>query len=324
MDTTKLTGLSDLNIKALEETLSDRITAVTATTLTLEGRALDIRQALNIAMSGMPDRRHHPYASLHAVTRKLDKLVAVATQEERVEQTIVKEEITSEQTTVDSQALFLVGMHYPNMFEERRDSNNRYNGYTCKVCGAIVTREARQEHYEIHKQDKANLATTQIKERFKMAAAKPKTKTPLEQGVPAAYLNEDGSKFTPGADATYKSDAFKTILYHEHGFTDIDLTTRRVDIDLADAKRIVSERGWNDLFVKSLKAAEAKVARAAAKAADKASKVKEKAASKKAKASKAKAAPADAPADVATGDDVTPDPKPTSRARTPRGRKIGS
>jgi hypothetical protein len=189
------------------------------------------------------------------------------------------------------------------------------------VCGEIVPRNQHESHHGAHKRDRANHVAAGFAARKESSdMAKAKVVTPKEQGVPAEYLNEDGTKFTPGADATFKSDAFKTILYHEHGFTDIDLSTRRVDIALEDAKRIVSERGWNDLFIKSLKSAEAKVARALAKAADKKAKVKDEVAAKRKAKAKTEATEV-APVDET---EAKPDPKPERKARSSRVRKVGS
>src|SRR5690349_647274 len=113
----------------------------------------------------------------------------------------VKGAALSEQQTgvVDPQALFLVGMHFPNMFEEQRDENNRPVGFRCKVCDLTGIQHAdRQEHHERHKVDRANYATEQIRARKENNdMAKTKAPTPAEQGVPAVYLNADGTKFIP-------------------------------------------------------------------------------------------------------------------------------
>lgn len=216
-------------------------------------------------------------------------------------------------TAINPNALFLVGMHYPNMFEERRDEHNRPAGYRCKVCDETVGFAERKEHHERHKADRAHYATEQIRARKEQDMTKEKTPTPREQGIPDVYLNADGTKFIPGADATYKSDAFKTILYHEHGYTDIDLSTRRADLKLEDVKRIVSERGWNGLFIKTLKNRETQDARKLAKAAEKAGKVKDEVAAKR----EQKGDIRDKSSTVAK-----PDPKPARRQRA--RRKVGA
>lgn len=216
----------------------------------------------------------------------------------------------SEQQTIDPQALFLVGMHYPNMFEEQRDENNRPAGFRCKVCEETGIRHAdRQAHHERHKVDRAHYATEQIRARKENTmAAKPKTKTPLEQGIPVEYLNADGTKFLPGSDATLKSDAVNTILVEEHSYKR-DLSKRRVALTLQQAKEILAVRDWNAWLIKALKSEETKAAREKAKAETTKAKVKDEVAAKRA-------------AKTETTDDVKPDPKPEPKPR--RGRRVGA
>jgi len=73
---TKLVGLSDLNVRAIEETIPEFVVRTTATTAVLVGSADYLLRVLQGLMAAMPDRRHHPYASLHAVARKLKRQVA--------------------------------------------------------------------------------------------------------------------------------------------------------------------------------------------------------------------------------------------------------
>ena len=75
----KLTGLSRLNIAAIEGIYHDvPLVRSGKTFVELPESAIEARRRVGLAMSTMPDRRHHPYASLHAVMRKLD---ALATEE---------------------------------------------------------------------------------------------------------------------------------------------------------------------------------------------------------------------------------------------------
>lgn len=227
----------------------------------------------------------------------------------------------SEQQTgvVDPQALFLVGMHYPNMFEEQRDENNRPVGFRCKVCNlAGIQHSDRQEHHERHRVDRANYATEQIRARKENNdMAKTKAPTPAEQGVPAVYLNADGTKFIPGKDASLKRDLIAAIDGLEnpnalHTFTE------------QEAAKILAARDWNDWLVKSRKNREAKAAREKAKSEAKAAKVKDEVAAKRA-AKTAKTETAEPKGDIRDRSStvVKPDPKPERKPRT-GGRKVGA
>lgn len=130
--------------------------------------------------------------------------------------------------------------------------------------------------------------------------AKPKKPTPLEQGVPEIYLNEDGSKFRTGMDARLKSDLIESIV---GGITKDKPGNSLVVFDEKSAMAILEARDWTDFLVrkqallgeKAEKKAKAETARAEAAEA----KAKEKAA--KAEAAKAeKAAKAETAAEGKT------------------------
>lgn len=223
--------------------------------------------------------------------------------------------------TIHRGALFLVDMHVRNLYEEVFNADNRLVGHKCKVCDEQVLGADWESHRELHIQDRSHYATEQIRARRNDMASKTPKVTPLSQGVPAEYLNEDGTKFLPGYDAKYKSDAIKTILAEEHGKTDIDLATRLVQLDLQAAKEVLSARGWNGNVITALKASEAREARAAAKTATKSDDAKAKAKAKR-EAAKAKvqeaAAKLVADVDAEHTAEVTPDPKPERKPRKTR------
>lgn len=117
--------------------------------------------------------------------------------------------------------------------------------------------------------------------------------TPKQQGFPAVYLNEDGSKFfPPGADARAKSDLI-------HAFHGWDNPHAKHQFTQEEAAKLLAARGWNGHAIKAADARQAKLDREKAKAATRATAAKSKAASKKAKAS----------------DEVQPDPKPAAKPK---------
>lgn len=233
-------------------------------------------------------------------------------EEQQVQEFVEPEDTTG--LTIDTAALFLTELNYPNMFELRGTTDGRRLDPYCKVCGEIVERSRQEAHHAGHKRDRANHVSEQIRSRKEQSdMAKAKTVTPKEQGFPAVYLNEDGSKFIPGGDAQAKSDLVKTVLHGEHGYTDIDLSARRAEISLDQAKKLLAARGWNEWVLKALRSRESKAAKDKATSEAKAAKVKDEVAAKR----NAKAA-------AESNDDVKPDPKPEPKARARRSRKVGS
>ncbi len=71
MTTTKISGLTASNVRAIRETIPNVDT--TATTATFGTDALSARMLVEATMDRLPTRGH-PRASLHAVRRKLAKL----------------------------------------------------------------------------------------------------------------------------------------------------------------------------------------------------------------------------------------------------------
>lgn len=139
--------------------------------------------------------------------------------------------------------------------------------------------------------------------------AKAKSPTPKEQGVPAIYLNEDGTKFIPGRDASLKRDLIAAI-------DGLENPNALHAFDATEAAKILAARGWNEWLLKSRKNREAKAARTKAKAEAKAAKVKDEVAAKR--AAKTAATTAD------SSGEAKPDPKPERKPRQRRSRKVGS
>ena len=76
METTKVTRLSPLNVRALRESCADLLTADGSTTATFYGDAFAAAAALRLRIEKLGrehGRKRHPVASLHAVQRKLDE-----------------------------------------------------------------------------------------------------------------------------------------------------------------------------------------------------------------------------------------------------------
>lgn len=78
---TKVSGLTALNVRAIEETISERLVTTTATTATFHCTP---EQAVRLVQSTILqlDGRGHPKASLHAVQRKLAKQIVPMSSEE--------------------------------------------------------------------------------------------------------------------------------------------------------------------------------------------------------------------------------------------------
>jgi hypothetical protein len=71
---TKITGLTALNVRALRE--MDVKAELTATTATFDGRPVDALARLDaVRAQWRGSRRDHPFASTAAVRRKLERLI---------------------------------------------------------------------------------------------------------------------------------------------------------------------------------------------------------------------------------------------------------
>jgi hypothetical protein len=257
----------------------------------------------------LPGKRH-PKASLWAVQRRLRALMGEIEEEPTMDEVVdaVVDNAVVTGGNIDKAALFLTELTYPNMFELRGSADRRgqLDPY-CKVCGEIVERKSQEQHHGAHKRDRATYVTEQIRARKESSdMAKTAKITPKDQGVPAVYLNEDGTKFVPGRDASLKRDLIAAIDSLDnpkglHTFTE------------QEAAKILAARDWNDWLVKSRKGREAKATREAAASQKKAARVKKSTQEKKAAARTQK-----------DNCDVTPDPKPASKPRGARTRKVGS
>lgn len=328
---TKITGLSQMNVLALSEVFRKRVESgeitLGKTFAMFDMSASEAEGMVTAAILHLPGRRH-PKASLWAVQRRLHALTGEPVDEQLADDLEaadgvitgmlhndepLEQEVVYDKDNIDKAALFLTELNYPNMFELRGTSvRGKLESY-CKVCGEIVPRNQQERHHGAHKRDRATYATEQIRARKESSdMAKAKKITPKDQGVPAVYLNEDGSKFRPGADASLKRDLIAAIdsLENPNGLH---------TFEEGEAAKILAARDWNDWLIKSRKGREAKAAREAAAVQKKAEREKANAAAKKAKATKA--AKADAPADTT---EVKSDPKPTRKARGARTRKVGS
>lgn len=324
MAQTKITGLSRMNVLALNEVFRSRVESgeitLGKTFAMFDMAAWSAHELVTNAINHLPGKRH-PKASLWAIQRRLAALIR---EEDANYEAKVKEEATEETEPVetdvsvpirrdgkiDPAALFLVDLAPGNMFEERRSSTGMLSGYECKLCTELVPKAQHDSHHAAHRRDRSQYATEQIrarKERNDMAAKKT-TVTPKSQGIPAVYLNEDGSKFVPGKDASLKRDLIAAI-------DGLDNPNALHTFTEQEAAKILAARDWNDWLVKSRKGREAKAARAKAKAETRKAKVKDEVAAKR-----------EAKAETTTTDaavEVQPDPKPAPRQRG-RGRKVGS
>jgi hypothetical protein len=79
MTTTKITGLSPLNVRALRETVPADLglSELTATTATFSMDAASAHRLVATTISRLPGRGH-PRQSLHAVARKLQRAAQVS------------------------------------------------------------------------------------------------------------------------------------------------------------------------------------------------------------------------------------------------------
>lgn len=308
---TKLSGLTALNVRALSETLRPRIESgdlqLGKTIAVFHMDAAEAYELVSNTITRTPGRGH-PKQSLRAVQRKLAAQLHQTPLEQQVEQEEVEHQEQQDAGFVEPEdtsgraiyeaALFLTELTYPNMFELRGSSNY------CKVCGEEIPRSRQEAHHAGHKRDRANYVTEQIRTRRENAdMAKDKAPTPKEQGVPEIYLNADGTKFKPGADASLKRDLIAAI-------DRLDNPKALHTFDEQTAAKILAARNWNDWLVKSRKNRETQAARAAAKTEAKKAKVKDEVAAKR----------------TATGGttEVQPDPKPARKPRGSRVRKVGS
>ena len=84
MASTKITGLTALNVRAIRETIPpDLGVTTTATTATFSMDAADARMLVEATIDRLP-HRGHPRQSLHAVRRKLAKLAPEGYSRERM------------------------------------------------------------------------------------------------------------------------------------------------------------------------------------------------------------------------------------------------
>jgi hypothetical protein len=326
-EVTKLSGLTAFNVRALRETLRLQIESddlkLGKTIAVFNMDATAAYELISNTIARTPGRSH-PKASLYAVQRKLAAQLPKIGLEQQVE--AEEEAYQEEQTTgfvepedtrgreIDQAALFLCDMTYPNMFEARGVAGGTRSDTLdyCKVCGEQVPRGRQEAHHAGHKRDRSTMNTERIRARKESTdMAKAKTPTPQEQGVPAVYLNEDGSKFKPGSDASLKRDLIAAI-------DGLDNPKALHTFDEQTAAKILAARGWNDWLIKSRKNRESKAAREKAKSEAKAAKTKAQVAAKKT------AAKAEAPATSSDTTEVKPDPKPERKARTGGRRKVGA
>lgn len=324
-EVTKLSGLTALNVRALRETLRIQVESgdvkLGKTIAVFEMNAPAAHALVSDVITRTPGQAH-PKASLYAVQRKLAMQMPKIGLEQQVEAGeeayLAQQEtgfIEPEDTSgkqIDEAALFLCDMTYPNMFEARGIAGGTWSDTLdfCKVCGEQVPRSRQEAHHAGHKRDRSTMNTERIRARKESTdMAKAKTPTPQEQGVPTVYLNEDGTKFKPGADASLKRDLIAAI-------DGLDNPKALHTFDEQTAAKILAARGWNDWLIKSRKNRESKAAREKAKSEAKAAKTKAQVAAKK-------AAKTEAPATSDTTE-VTPDPKPERKARTGGRRKVGA
>lgn len=316
---TKITGLSRMNVMALDEVFRSRIQTGDITLgKTFAMFAMDATEAAELvqrAITHLPGRSH-PKASLWAVKRRLDALTHQPPLE--VADDIPPREVTEEERQahraatgeIDQAALFLADLHYPNMFELR--GSDEY----CKVCGDLVAKADQEPHHGAHRRDRSQYATEQIRARKEqnMAAKADKRNVPAMIAEAnnvtslAPYLREDGKAFRPGGDAQMKSDL--TYAFYGWDRKGDGKAPAKVDFTQEQAAQVLSIFAYNGLAIKSKEAREVKENRAKAKAADKATKAKQAAATKKSKAK-------------APTDEVKPDPKPERKTRA-RGGRLGS
>lgn len=188
----------------------------------------------------------------------------------------------------DQAALFLLDLHWPNLFEPRVDGTFR-----CKLCDDTVELQNRKSHHQYHID---NRPKPERKETTTMAAKKTQKVTAKEQGFPEEYLGEGGN-FKPGYDARAKTD----LIHAAEGWDNPDAL---YVFTPEDAAVLIAKRHWNSHRLKAREAREAKLARQSKREAEKAAAAKKQAAAKKATRR----------VEPKTGaNEVTPDPKPSGR-----------
>lgn len=335
---TRITKLTSLNVQALREVAREEVERgdliLTATTAEWpETEALAALRRLDAYMAGLPTKGH-PRASLHAVIRKLEKLVpsvlegqtALTDEEIALEDggivaglLLEEEETPTEYLSVQDvpdaddtpmkpvapEADFLLDQNWSNLFEPTTSKPGSFGPFRCKGCGDVIGARDRERHFNSHKENR-NMAKT---ENAKPAAA-PKKPTAKDQGVPAVYLGANGN-FKPGLDARLKSDLVAAILGIENKGALATFTKET-------AEKLIKARGWQGFVDTKQRVLEAKTAKADKAAADKAERVRIAAEAKAAKAGKADDAETQtiAEAAAADGDQVVPDPKPTAKPKT--------
>jgi hypothetical protein len=119
--TIKITGLSALNVQALRETMPG--VSVTATTATFHQPVEDALIAVETVIDCLPGRAH-PKASLHAVVRKLRRLLLNAPQPVPVEPTLAQKVIASVNTWGQAYSAMVHGedgididVEFPTMYQ---------------------------------------------------------------------------------------------------------------------------------------------------------------------------------------------------------------
>lgn len=188
----------------------------------------------------------------------------------------------------DPAALFLLDLHWPNLFEPQANGQFR-----CKLCDAVVALHHRKSHHQHHTD---NRPKPERKEATEMAAKKTQKITARDQGFPEVYLGEGGN-FKPGYDARAKTD----LIHAAEGW---DNPSALHKFSPEEAASLIAKRHWNGHRLKSREAREAKLAREAKRKAEKVTAAKKRATAKKETARKV---------EPKTTNEVTPDPKPVKR-----------
>ena len=201
--------------------------------------------------------------------------------------TVAEEEVPEGLNPLDRAAVFLLDLTYENAFEQQGADSNTFR---CKICREEnIPRQNRVNHFAVDRaRSRAIKAQVWADRRATMPSTKTKKPTAKDQGVPDAYLADNGN-FKPGLDARYKSDLITSILGEKNPKS---LHT----FEAADAQKRLEQRGWQGFLAKAKIAREAAVAK---------------------KASRAKKARANAAAKktASTDGQVTPDPKPTPKPK---------
>lgn len=351
---TKLTGMSALQLDALEEVASDLVVARQATTIVLQGTPNQLAPRIRERQLQLDDHRNHPYASLHAVMRKLTKLanseqvgtvvtpealglpsdeeviaevtgqvrdaVLVKTDQEvhdtkaeidRLRDAVEFARVELEQAEDESHAVGMqvlrlddAGKAIPAKLKEEDEKKLKAKDRARVTFDNTEARLAQMQRKLKDLQDPSKIEQ-RVATRARLAQVKERTmatkQTAVEQGVPAAYLGNDGAgpNFGVGMDAACKGDICAAFAGVPKSNARHDWTT---DESRTLGQTILDARGWNGFLQRKMELVAAKAAAAEQAAAAKA----------EAKAAKAAAKPKATKATKSSGQ-VKADPKPSRR-----------